>query len=66
MTKAYLDTRQYAEARDAARALLRLPAQAKEGAEREKEMAERYTMLAQAAYGSKQYGEAGAAPIPMW
>lgn len=59
LTKAYLDTRQYAEACDAARALLRLPAQAKEGDEREKEIAERYTMLAQAAAGAKQYSEAG-------
>lgn len=59
--KAYLDTQRFPEARDAARALTLLPVQAKEPTEREKELAERYILLAEAYTGCKQYPEATSA-----
>ena len=61
LTSAFLDTKQFPEAREAARALLQLPCQAKAGTEHEAELAVRYRLLARAAVGCKQNDEASEA-----
>ena len=58
LTRAYLDTRQFPEARESARALGTLPVAETEPAAAASEQAERLTLLAEACVGAQQYPEA--------
>ncbi len=58
LTQACLDTKRFIEARDSARALVALPAPAKDLADKQRDMGERYILLGDACVGTQQYVEA--------
>jgi len=58
LTRAYLDTHRFSEARDSARALLALPISETEAGAKQTELADRLMMLAETGVGGRQYAEA--------
>jgi len=61
LIQAYLDAKQFTEAREAAKTLVAQPVEAKTPAERETELANRLMLLAEAYLGANQNAEADAA-----